>query len=539
MSNNNKKLAIALCRVSTQRQLLDGNLEPQEARINQAADALEVEIVKLWGLAISSRKGKNIKRKDLLEMQAYCRQHKAVKYLIVDEVDRFMRSVDEYYYWKVEFKNIGVQLVHANKPNLNPDDPMAVFEELIDVYKAEQSNNERITKTPEKMIAKIMAGYYPGNPRTGYKTSNIKSLHVRDEPTWSILQTTLQEIASGEYTVSQGLKRLHDRGHRTRKFGPRTVGGRRIDMNRFKQILIEPYYAGTIKMSDWPIKKNGLHEAMITEEEHERLVEIVSGKGKKFTHNAHNPEFPLSNTMECRDCLTASRLHPRLVGYRHSNGKKGNSHKEYMRYKCRGCKRNILRDDLHTSLDERLLNLILPDDYKEQLKSSLRKVWRHTAEDNLQRKTTLTGRLNSLREQKNQLVLKMAQEEELEDDFRESLGFIKKQITTTEQELERASDVEKDFMEFTDFALGYIENWQKNWWKLSYEDMERCKQLLFPAGFSLDDNKKVYTPEISIVYRYKDIGKASIEAEIVQLEGHQGFEPWTRGLRVPCSNQLS
>jgi hypothetical protein len=29
----------------------------------------------------------------------------------------------------------------------------------------------------------------------------------------------------------------------------------------------------------------------------------------------------------------------------------------------------------------------------------------------------------------------------------------------------------------------------------------RCKQVIFPAGFYLDANKKVYTPEISPLYR--------------------------------------
>ena len=49
--------AIALCRVSTKGQLLDGNLEPQEERIIRAAAILNVDVVKWWKLAVSSRKG--------------------------------------------------------------------------------------------------------------------------------------------------------------------------------------------------------------------------------------------------------------------------------------------------------------------------------------------------------------------------------------------------------------------------------------------------------------------------------------------------
>ena len=57
--------AITLCRVSTKGQLLDANHEPQEERIVKAAAILNVEVIKWWKLAVSSRKGKNLERRDL------------------------------------------------------------------------------------------------------------------------------------------------------------------------------------------------------------------------------------------------------------------------------------------------------------------------------------------------------------------------------------------------------------------------------------------------------------------------------------------
>ena len=141
---DSKIMAIALCRVSTQGQLRDGNLEPQEERIIRASEILNAEIVQWWKLAVSSRKGKNAKRKDLNEMLAFCKRNKLVKYLIVDEADRFMRSIMEYYWWKKEFLDLGVELRFANKPDADPREDRTTFDELIDVYRAESSNNERI-----------------------------------------------------------------------------------------------------------------------------------------------------------------------------------------------------------------------------------------------------------------------------------------------------------------------------------------------------------------------------------------------------------
>ncbi len=163
-----KATAIALCRVSTAKQRLEGNsLEAQEQRVYDAAVYVGADIEKFWSLNISSRKGKNFKRRDLHEMLAYAKQYKRVQYIIVDEVDRFMRSVDEFYYWKVRFREeAGARLVYAAKPGLTfKDDIYALFEEMIDVFKAETSNVERIVKTTEKMKARIAAGYYPGTPK--------------------------------------------------------------------------------------------------------------------------------------------------------------------------------------------------------------------------------------------------------------------------------------------------------------------------------------------------------------------------------------
>ncbi|HSE61142.1 MAG TPA: recombinase family protein [Candidatus Saccharimonadales bacterium] len=303
-----KATSIALCRVSTAKQRLEGNsLEAQEQRVYDAAALLEAPIEKFWSLNISSRKGKNFKRPDLLEMLAYAKKHKQVKFIIVDEADRFMRSFEEFFYWKVLFREeAGARLVYAAKPELAfKDDMYGLFEEMIDVFKAEASNIERITKTTEKMKARVAAGYYPGQPKQGYRRTLTPGLHEPRDPQWSMLKEAFDEVLSLVYTPSEALKRLNARGYKT-------THGSDLDTERFKTILADPYYAGIIKMSDWPECKKGLHKAMITHDQHEQLKEIVSGK-KKFTRQQFNPEFRLSNLMECTDCLKARR--PRIPAW--------------------------------------------------------------------------------------------------------------------------------------------------------------------------------------------------------------------------------
>jgi len=430
-----KEKAIALCRVSTQGQANEGNLVPQQENVQRAADVLGVDLVKVWALAVSSRKGKNLKRKDLIEMLEYCKRYKSVKYLIVDEVDRFMRSIEEYYWWKMEFKKIGVRLVHANRPDINPDDDRAVFDELIDVYRAEQSNNERIHKTPEKMMAKIRAGYYPSNPHTGYKTSDVPGLHLPDEPNWSAMRNAFKAMIAGECDISEGLKRATRDGLRTKNYGPKAVGGKTIDMYRWKALMCEPYFCGVVKLADWPVvNNNGLHKPMITPEEHEVLVAIAKNKGKRFIVDRNNPEFLLSNEAECADCVLANKPYPRLVGYWQNNGQKKNF-KRYRRYRCRTCNLGVRQEAFHAGITEELTRLLLSNEQREKLKQHMRKAWSSYEIERMERARIAFGRVQILKEKKNVAMESYLAEQDLEmkQDIKNKFEALKQEIVEAEK----------------------------------------------------------------------------------------------------------
>lgn len=519
--------AIALCRVSTQGQANDGNLVPQQENVQKAADILNVDLVKVWALAVSSRKGKNLKRKDLIEMLEYCKRYKSVKYLIVDEVDRFMRSIEEYYWWKMEFKKIGVQLVHANRPDIDPNDDRAVFDELIDVYRAEQSNNERIHKTPEKMKSKLYAGYYPSNPHTGYKRSDIKGLHVPDEPNWSIMQRAFKAMAAGKMDISEALSWATQQGLRTKNYGPKAVGGRKIDMNRWKDLMVDDYYWGRLRFADWELEGEpmGLHQPMITKEEHDILVQIVKNKGKLFTPKRDNPEFPLSNVAECRACVLAGCKYPRVVGYWQGNGKK-NSFKRYRRYKCRcktcGCKLGLRQEALHQGVSEELAKLNLSPAQHDKLKQHFRRVWASHEKTLIERAYIADGRVAVLKDRKSKLLDSLVDNPDLKDDIKEKLETTKLDIVEAEQVAAEARDFEKDFDEFIGFAFDFMKNKHDKIWDLDKPTLIVYKQIVFPAGIQIAQDKNVYNPKISPIYTFKNQKTPQNEANLAVVYAYGG-----------------
>lgn len=104
-----------------------------------------------------------------------------------------------------------------------------------------------------------------------------------------------------------------------------------------------------------------------------------------------------------------------------------------------------------------------------------------------------------------------------EDYMREALDTIDKDIEDAENELESVNQIEKDFIEFVDFSLGFIEDLRTRFWELDAEHLGWCKQLLFPDGFSVSRDKKVYTPKISEFYRLATNKKDSEESDFSSM----------------------
>lgn len=479
---------IALCRVSTSKQRLEGNsLSAQDVRINRVAnDLFNCEIVKMWSLDISSRKGKNFKRKDLEEMLAYCKKNKRVSFLFVDEHDRYMRSVDEYYMWKGRFEyEAGVRLVIAAKPELalSPNSASMAME-FFGVWQGEVSNEERITKTTDKMQARVAAGYFPGTVHTGYQTTKIPGLHEPLEPQWSLMQTAMQRILYSDYTLRQALVWLQGQGF------TRSSGGM-LDMEKFKRILVDPYYGGTTKISTWDITGVGLHKAMISKEEHEQLKDIVSGVPKKFHRQIHNPNFQMSNITECEECTSLQRKVGKFVGYRNHNGKQVAVRKHYERYMCRSCKLGMTKADLHDQMTDIIRPLKTSKPMKSELKEAMRIVWKRRNADSGQLAARLQQKLNILTEEKDNLVRSIGSNPSLAEDIADSVKKIKSEITDIKKELQTASNPDKDFNAFVDFSLDYVDDLNANWWDLTPDRRERCKQLTFPGSIYVTKNKTV------------------------------------------------
>jgi hypothetical protein len=353
------------------------------------------------------------------------------------------------------------------------------------------------------------------------------------------MRNAFKAMVAGECDIRAGLKQATEDGLRTKNYGPKSVGGKKIDMFRWKVLMSDLYYCGILQFSDWDIgEKEGLHDPMITREEHEILVAIAKNKGKRFIVNRNNPEFLLSNEAECARCVLAGVKHPRLVGYWQNNGQTKN-YKRYRRYRCRECNLGVRQEVLHEDVTKELSLLILSQEQKEKLKERARKVWTAYEKERIEKARIALGKAFILKDRKSKLINSLVDNPDYATDIKDELEQVKADIIEAEKIALEAQDFEKDFDEFICYAFEVLDNIKDKWWQLDKPTMRVYKQMLFPAGIQLLPDKKVYIPEKSLVYSYEVQKKAPEVTDFTRLEGPLGFEPRTQSLKGSRSNQLS
>lgn len=514
--------AIAICRVSTPEQKQNNSLNRQEESVRKAASELGVEIVHWWSGDASSKVGKNVKRKDLNEAFAACKADKRIRFLIVDEVDRFMRSLAEMFYWIVRFGEIDVKVHFASNPELNGDDAKAKLLLSLDGFKSEGSNEERQFKSINGHEKAIREGRYTFPPKPGYIKGVEPGVHFPHPLTFKPLQNAYREVLSGVYTPTEALKHLNQTD-----FAKVHSHWR---MDKFRRYATDPYYAGIIAKDIQVKARNecGQHQAMISLEEHEELVKMFNGTLKLRGHKKqYNPEFPMNKIMTCGDCGGEVKF----TGSRKNNGYARKTTKYYYKYHCRGCGKGYHRDEVHTAITNRLHEVAYSNEQREELIEALCKVWETKQQDRLKNIKALEKKAEDLSETKSKLIREMASTDgTYKEDIRSEVDKIRSQIDKIEADLNANDDLGADLIEFVKFSLEYTNQLKDDWWQLSHEERMQCQQLFFPGGISFNSEKKVGTPQISPIYSLKPNKKDLREDRKSLMVELVGTAPTSAGL---------
>ena len=486
--------AVAICRVSTPEQLDNGSLNRQREAVIKAANELGVGIPDdyWWSGNVSSKKGTNLNRTDLKEIIRQCKKDKSIGFVIVDEPDRFMRSIDEAAYFEVTFRELGVTVWYACDPELNKGSLSSKLLKFTKYLSAEGSNDDRIRQSIDGQTTALNEGRWTFAPKPGYKRGYERGIPEVHPVRGIVLQKVLLDIVNKRVTPTQGLKDLNNSEFMT-------TGHSMYKMDKFRKIVTDPFYAGIVEI-DKQVKvrnENGLHEPLITKEQHHKLVKIMDGKLKNQSgpRKNGNPKYPANNITVCDNCLY--RKNGRFVGFDHTNGK---TSKIYERYRCRSCGLYLTLDEMHQGIMQQFRNNPITKEGRQEFLAALRIVWKQRIAQAQQETNRVNHKIKSLNDTIDRQVDDMSDpgNVNLKDRIQKSILQKEREIEALGdqlEELQKKSDA--NWQKFLRFAYGFAENMGFSFLEASSENRERCKQIMFPAGFYVNQAKIIYTPEIS------------------------------------------
>jgi site-specific DNA recombinase len=85
----------------------------------------------------------------------------------------------------------------------------------------------------------------------------------------------------------------------------RGIEGRRLSPQSFDRLLRNELYAGWICLPKWKLKERGIFEPLVTEEQFQRVQDILDGRRISVTvQKRNNPDFPLRVFVSCGECST-------------------------------------------------------------------------------------------------------------------------------------------------------------------------------------------------------------------------------------------
>ena len=544
---NSKKIwALGNCRVSSYTQGDSDSLPTQKANIEKKALELGVHIPTAaeigrkdggWWIGVhSSKKGKNVDRADLLEMVEVCKKYKGkIRYIILNEADRFMRSMNEAGYFITEFAKQGVEIVFAKNPELNYDESQTETQKnLVDLQRfmqffgAQSSNTERFNKAVNGQTSAIKSGRYPFVPKFGYMKGAEAGVHVPIPELKPYLKSILSRLGDGLITLHQSMEEYNN--------CPYVKSGKQkgYQFDRWKKVVSDPYYAGIVEKNGKFIKarcENGRHEALITKEQHLYIVELVNGKKKHCNgpRKNGNPDFLLNimtlhkecHEKEAKEGRTGKSDRGKLVGYSTTNGV---SPKKYSRYKCRKakCKFSISKEELEKKVKDILDSLEFTVEHSGEVEKTLKRIWKIEEDNDESEIKSLRSKLAIAEKEFNKIADKLISAEStnatVEKMLQERLEKADKEIKEYKARIAELLDKDNSkYQEFVGFAIHFVNHLGTHFFKLTPEYARKCELLVFPCGILVDDNKKVQIPEISWFYRGRDNKKESQDSDLPSM----------------------
>lgn len=522
LSSNTRKRAVAYVRISSTKQIDNESPDTQREKIQQYADANNIEIIKGGWFFDEAKSGKNTDREALQNMLKFALSYRdKIDHVIVYKMNRASRDLDSYVTnVRLILKAKGITVRSATEHF--DDTTMGRFTEMLYVLLGEMDNENKREYTLDNMKSLALQGYYQHPPLVGYDSHKIPNNAGKLRPSLKPnamavkVKDVLERFSVGDLSKAE-LTRYAE------KIGLRSRYGKPLGEDSINRMLLHPVYAGYIcdRFTEHEMVE-GKHEALIDRDTYElnRQLAYRRNSRKNEVHLKKNLNYVLKGTLLCVGC------NHRMYASAPRTGNGGHS----PRYHCaKGCKLpSIPASQVHDDFAD-MLKKIKPSEgtlrlYREVLSREANKQLGRLNYD-IQRFRDELGEISSLRLNAIQKFTSSELTLEEKNELIDSLENRKLDTSLKLKELElqqgfREADIEH--------AINFMESVDRQWADVSFDMQQRFQNMLFPSGLVYDlSNRRFGTSQISVLYRLESTEKDPEGSQKYFLVAGGGLEPPT------------
>jgi site-specific DNA recombinase len=451
---------------------------------------------------------KTTDRSQLQELLKYCRTHKGkVHFVVVYNLTRFAREKYDHFALHAHLKSLGVSLRSATEP-IDDTSTGKLMEGVLAAF-AQFDNDVRSERTLAGMKAALSLGRWTFQAPLGYLNAPkwSKSSLVDDPERGPLVKQAFKDLATGQFTTQEVIRRATNAGLRTRRDRP-------LSAQTFGNVLRNRIYIGQVESLDCGVSARGDFEPLIDEATFYRAQAVLDGRVPVATPRQRNhPDFPLRGFVRCATCgrpLTGSW----------SKGRNG----RYAYYHCpRRCRAvNVSKAVLEGAFADELALLQPTLGYMHLVKDRILCIWEQRGAEARDRTAVHDRRVKAIRQKLDRLDEAFLYSESIDlATYSRQRDKLREEMTLSKIDHHTEAVDELDVEGILAFAERILPRASDLWVQASLDYKQRLQQLFFPEGVAYDGNRFNRTAATALLFKYLEPGEQADES----LASPAGFEP--------------
>jgi site-specific DNA recombinase len=465
-----KKRGVIYTRVSSNEQVSNFSLETQRRACVDYCDREEIEVDTVFSDAGESAKTAN--RPELQRLLAYCDSNrKLLDFVIVYDVSRFCRNVQDHVLLRAALKKLGISLRAATQQF--DDTSTGELVEFLLSGLAHFDNRQRADRTVAGMRAALAKGRWTHQPPLGF----LKPPHrdgpslIADPDRGPLVRLAFERMATGRFKKREVLDELTALGLRTRR-------GEMLSLQTFGSMLRNRLYAGIVRVPKWEFEGPGDFEPLVDSETFHAVQSLLDGRRiSPERRNRDHPDFPLRRFVRCGVCdspLTGSW----------SRGRKD----RYPYYRCSnsGCKAvNVRKERIEEVFIHQLKNPGIRPDVLSLFFEIVRDAWKAQRAEVTGQAARLKTRLQEIEQRTQHLINAFVYESKIDKaTYNDQRTRLAQEASTVQAQINAGKSESLDLERSLEFARGVLTDPAGSWHSLTPEQRPGFQQAIYPSGLT-------------------------------------------------------